>query len=62
MVPGGQNLIVKPSVNIMVIAPSGNKWTLYDPQRAAPKPAAPGAPTPGDVTPPPAPEPKPGPG
>jgi hypothetical protein len=35
---GARPKAIPPSVNIMVIAPSGNKWTLYDPQRVPGKP------------------------
>ena len=30
-----------PLVNVLILAPSGSKWTLYDPQRVPSKPGEP---------------------
>jgi hypothetical protein len=52
----GTSKIITPSTNVVVIAPSGNKWTLFDPQRgtggAAPKPPDKPAGKPGEASPP----------
>jgi hypothetical protein len=50
--PSGTNPKALPIANIMIMAPSGNKWTLYDPQRGSGTPGKQPATKPSDTKPP----------